>query len=153
MCIYIASKIRNHKHVEQTIQSLPQFHFQDIHFSDFHSSELNKNQACMIYYFHPDCDYCQNEVDQIFVNMERFVNHQIVMISPTSRERIYDFAKTRYLLEMDNLILLVDTLNHFQQIFGPNPFPTSFIYNKERKLVKQFKGEVKIEALLKYLYQ
>jgi len=75
------------------------------------------------------------------------------MISTASRESIKDFANKYHLLEFDNISVLIDTLDVFHNTFGPNPFPTSFIYNKERKLVKQFKGEVSTEALLKYLNQ
>jgi len=75
------------------------------------------------------------------------------MISPASRESIEDFANNYHLPEFDNISILVDTLGDFHDIFGSNPFPTSFIYNKERKLVKQFKGEVTTEALLNYLNQ
>lgn len=39
----------------------------------------------------------------------------------------------------------------FDDIFGKSGVPASFIYDKNGKLVKQFKGEVKVEALLKYL--
>ena len=41
----------------------------------------------------------------------------------------------------------------FEDIFGKSGIPASFIYNKQGKLVKQFKGEVKVNALLKYLKQ
>ncbi|MQY79003.1 MAG: hypothetical protein GH151_07385 [Bacteroidetes bacterium] len=73
------------------------------------------------------------------------------MISTASRESVKDFAYNYHLLEFDNITILIDSLDGFHDIFGHNPFPTSFIYNKERKLVKQFKGEVTTEALLKYL--
>ena len=75
------------------------------------------------------------------------------MISTASRESVKDFANKYHLLEFDNISVLIDTLDVFHNTFGPNPFPASFIYNKERKLVKQFKGEVSTEALLKYLNQ
>jgi hypothetical protein len=37
--------------------------------------------------------------------------------------------------------------------FGISSFPTIFIYNKEGELLKQYKGETKMEAILKLINQ
>jgi hypothetical protein len=37
--------------------------------------------------------------------------------------------------------------------FGPLSTPHILIYNEDSKLVKEFKGETKIEAILQYLPQ
>ena len=153
LCYSLTIKIRQKKLVESEIQTLPQFSFQEILSENFNSSCINDNNSCLIIYFHPECEYCHYEAEQISLNIDWFCNFQIVMISTASRESVKDFANKYHLLEFDNISILIDTLDVFHNTFGPNPFPTSFIYNKERKLVKQFKGEVSTEALLKYLNQ
>ena len=146
-------KIKQTERIEEKIQTIPQFSFQEILGDNFNSSYINSDKSCLIIYFHPECDYCQYEAEQIVLNMDQFSNHQIIMISSASRDSIEKFVNSYHLLEFDNISILIDTLDGFHNIFGHNPFPTSFIYNKERKLVKQFKGEVTTEALLKYLNQ
>lgn len=153
LCYSITIQIRQKKLIESKIQTLPQFNLKDIFNNDFNSSYINNNNSCLIIYFHPECDHCHYEAEQICLNIDQFYNSQIVMISPASRESVEDFVKNNHLLEFDNITILIDTLDGFHDIFGHNPFPTSFIYNKEKKLVKQFKGEVTTEALLNYLNQ
>jgi len=153
LCYSITIQIRQKKIIERKIQTLPQFSFPEILGNNFNSSYINSDKSCLIIYFHPECDHCQYEAEQICLNIDQFYNFQIVMISPASRESIEDFANNYHLLEIDNISILIDTLDVFHNAFGPNPLPTSFIYNKERKLVKQFKGEVTTEALLNYLNQ
>ena len=152
LCYSITIQIRQKKIIESKIQTIPQFSFQETLGGNFKSAYINNN-SCLIIYFHPECEYCHYEAEQISLNIDRFYDFQIIMISTASRESVKDFANNYHLLEFDNISVLIDTLDAFHNTFGSNPFPTSFIYNKERKLVKQFKGEVKIEALLNYLNQ
>lgn len=149
----IIKRIKQKNRIENKIQTIPEFIFCDLLGEEFNSSYINNNNSCLIIYFHPECEHCHYEAEQISLNIDQFYNFQIIMISPASRENVKDFANNYHLLEFDNITVLIDTLDVFHNTFGPNPFPTTFIYNKERKLVKQFKGEVKIEALLKYLNQ
>ena len=149
----IIKRIIQKKRIENKIQTIPEFVFYDLLGEEFNSSYINDNNSCLIIYSHPECEYCHYEAEQIGLNIDLFYNFQIIMISTDSRESVKNFANKYHLLEFDNISILIDTLDVFHNAFGPNPFPTSFIYNKERKLVKQFKGEVKIEALLKYLNQ
>ena len=73
------------------------------------------------------------------------------MISFEETDTLQAFAEKYNLLNHSDLFVLHDKDLKFEKIFGDCPFPTSFIYNKEGNLVKHFKGEVKIETLLKYL--
>ncbi|MBA7586881.1 hypothetical protein ES708_28888 [subsurface metagenome] len=110
LCYSITIKIRQKKIVESKIQTLPQFNFQDIFSSTFNSSNINNNNPCLIIYFHPECEYCHYEVEQISLNIDRFCHFQIIMISPASRESVKDFANKYHLLEFDNISVLIDTL-------------------------------------------
>lgn len=149
----IIERIKQKTIIENKIQTIPEFIFCDLLGEEFNSSCINKNNSYLIIYFHPECDHCHYEAEQIGLNNDLFYNFQIIMISTASRESVKDFANNYHLLEFDNITVLIDTLDVFHNTFGPNPFPTSFIYNKDRELVKQFKGEVSTEALLKYLNQ
>lgn len=149
----LVKSIKQKKRIEEKIQTLPKFSFQKIPGGNFESSFINNNTPCLIIYFHPECEHCHYEAEQIRLNIDRFNESQIIMISTASRESLKDFADNYHLLECDNISILIDTSDVFTDTFGPNPFPTTFVYNKNKKLVKHFKGEVKIEALLNYLKQ
>lgn len=147
----IIKGIKQKRNIENMIQTLPEFVFNNILGETFSSSDINKKNSSLIIYFHPECDHCHYEAEQISLNIDLFHNTQVIMISNASLESIKDFALKYHLLEFENINILIDTLDVFPNIFGQNPFPTSFIYNDKRKLVKQYKGEVTTEALLKYI--
>ena len=125
--------------------------FNDITGNSYTDKLIYTNNSFLIIYFHPDCDYCHYEVEQIILNMDKFSMHQIIMIATATRKSIEEFTLNHYLTEFDNISVLIDTLDQFYEAFGPNSLPTSFIYNKDKNLVKRFEGEVSTEALLTFL--
>ncbi len=133
------------------IQTTPKFSFINVSRGGLFVSDSIKNRkSCLIIYFHSECDHCQYEAKEISKNFKRFENYQLLMISYEAVDSIINF-KEKYKLNHDNITFLHDKEYKFEEIFGHTPIPTSFIYNRNQELVKVFKGEVKIEALLKYL--
>lgn len=107
-------------------------------------------KSCLIIYYNSECEHCQYEAELISKQIEQFKDYQILMISYEPIEKILAYRK-KFKLNYSFIEFLQDSKYQFDNIFGNSPFPSSFIYNKNRKLVKQFKGEVKTEAMLKYL--
>ena len=118
----------------------------------FTNDSIQKEQAYLIVYFNSECEHCQNEAEQIGKQIDEFDIYQILMISYETKETILAFREKHKLIN-PSITFLQDSEYQFDDIFGNSPIPTSFIYNKKRALVKQFKGEVKTEALLNYLAQ
>ena len=145
------SEIRRRNNLDNKYKTLPEFKLSKIFDSYVNSSDIKTNNSFLIIYFHPDCDYCHYEVEQIILNMDKFSMHQIIMIATATRKSIEEFTLNHYLTEFDNISVLIDTLDQFYEAFGPNSLPTSFIYNKDKNLVKRFEGEVSTEALLEFL--
>ncbi len=147
----IVKKIKHRNLITEQIQSIPQFLFinslnQNVYTDD--SIEIDK--ACLIIYYNSECDHCNYEAEEISKHSEQFEDYQVIMISYEPIENILAFRE-KYKLNHTFITFLQDSQYQFDNIFGHSPIPTSFIYNKDKKLVKQFKGEVKVEALLKYL--
>lgn len=137
--------------ITRRIQNLPGFRFTDLYNEVFESSFIPENQACLLMYFHPECEHCCYEAEQFINYAPELLPYQIVMISYDSIPNLKQFEKQYHLNEMENVTILHDPTGDFPKIFGTKIIPTSFIYSKKHKLKKIFKGEVKIEALLKYL--
>jgi hypothetical protein len=51
----------------------------------------------------------------------------------------------------ENIILLIDDSLSFKTYFSTSVIPSTFIYDKELKLKKMYKGEVKPDAIIDLL--
>ncbi len=134
------------------IQSMPPFAFTNTSTGSIYTdANLQPNISSLIIYFHPDCEYCQEQAAGINKQIDDFNNFQLLFISHADSAAIKSFSNKYGLSGHQNIVFLEDKDLIFKSIFGKTPVPSSFIYNKQGKLVKQFKGEAKIEDLLKYL--
>ncbi len=143
-------KHQENKLAESAINDLPVFSFYTLNEKQFTYHNVEKKQTLLIY-FHPECEHCQYEAKQLLLNKEKFSDTQIFMISPASLTAIKQFNTTYELNKIENLKMLWDKNRQFGSYFGRATFPTILIYNQQNKLQKKYKGEVKIEAILKQL--
>lgn len=147
----IVKKLNHKKLITEQIQSIPHFSFiNTLNHNVYSNDSIEIHKACLIVSYNSECDHCQYEAEQISKHIEKFKNYQIIMVSFEPLENIIAFRE-KYNLNHPFITFLQDPKYQFDNVFGNSPIPTSFIYNKNKKLVKQFKGEVKVEALLKYL--
>jgi len=138
------------KQVETVIQQLPPLSFYTLEQEVFLYKNTEENFTLIIY-FHPECEHCQYEAKQLVMNREQFSRTQILMISPAPLPQIKQFNTDYQLASMPSLKVLWDKERKFETYFGVATFPTVFIYSNKNKLLKKYNGEVKIEAILKYL--
>ena len=147
----IYAKIDKKQQIAENIRQIPAFYFYTLQDSVFTNADLQQGKATLIINFHPDCEHCQYEAEIIGKRLNDFANYQLVWVSYADTQQIKTFAQTYRLSGYKNITFLHDKNMVFSDIFGKSGVPTSFIYDKNGKLRKQFKGEVKVEALLKYL--
>lgn len=104
----------------------------------------------ILIFFNPDCDHCQNEAKAIAESKKLFEDYQLYFISSDSVHNVVRFANDYQLIE-PNMHLGTATPPDVYRAMGPiDAVPAIYIYN-DRKKVKEFKGEVKLEELRKYL--
>lgn len=152
MLIKTVKKIEQSKKIAKQIEIIPEFEFLEITSEKLYTNHhLKEDKPTLFIYFNTECEHCLYEAEQISKNIEQFNNYQIIMISVEEPEILKTFALKYKLENHSNLFILYDKNLMFEKTYGNCPFPSSFIYNKDKKLVKVFKGEVKIDALLKYL--
>lgn len=110
-----------------------------------------KNQKSIIFYFHPECDHCGYEADDVKKQLADFQSAQLIWISPVDSATIRQFAQQHQLDQIPNIHWMSDTANVFPKIFNPDLLPSSWIFDRDGKLLKHFNGQTKPENLLKYL--
>ncbi len=152
LVIHTVQSYKAKKAATEKVQTLQHCCFNSLHGGQTCLDGFNPNQPTVIIYFNPECEHCQYEATEIGRQPERFGKANMILITPdNSRERIENFARQYRLWQVDNLVVLLDRNFQFKKYFGTSVFPSVFIYGANKRLLKQFIGEVKMEAVLQII--
>jgi peroxiredoxin len=113
-------------------------------------AEFNKKPTVIVY-FNTECEHCQYEVTQIVKHQKHFKDVNLYMLSAENIAQIKAFAHKMGLDKISNLEMGKITVKESFDVFAFTSIPDILIYNASGELQKHFKGETKIEAILKYL--
>ena len=144
----IAAKLEGKKKTREKIQTLPR----PILFkTDSTVFQFPIGSPLLLIYFNSECEYCQYELAEIRRNIQSFTNVEVVLISCEKISIIKDASKNFDVTNLPRMHFTKIASNDLFQAFGSLSLPHIFIYDKDNKLVKEFKGETKAEAILKYI--
>lgn len=145
----IRSQLKIKRTVEQATATLPAQSYLDID-SVAHTLQNPKKQTVFVLFFNSDCDYCQSEVRMLSENREAFRNATVYLFSTEPLAHIRAF-KNKYLPGNTDFIPgQIDGIAS-SEVFGVKSFPYTLIYDKHKRLVKTYKGIVKLEALTQHI--
>jgi thioredoxin-related protein len=111
---------------------------------------LKENTPSVFIAFHPECEHCQYEAKSINERKTDLANVNIVMFTVANDSTTKAFSKQYGLDSFKNVHVIADTTKELERFFNVKSIPSIFIYNAQKQLVKEFKGETKIEAIIKY---
>lgn len=101
--------------------------------------------------FNSTCEHCQYELSQINAEINSFNNIELVFLSsepiPAIKQSALPFEGNR------NVNFVKINPEDVFDNFGTVRYPTILIYGTNGRLIKEFKGETKVEAILKYARQ
>jgi thioredoxin-related protein len=109
------------------------------------------DKSTVVLFFHPDCEHCQYEARSIVAQKNDFANINLWWISAADSLAISKFEETNGLSRLQNTYLAHISGEKVLQTFGSISVPHIFIYDEDGILQKEFKGETKIDAILKYI--
>jgi peroxiredoxin len=137
------------KEAEKRIQTLPQAEFVSLTGKEVNLHDFDPEKPMVIVYFHPECDHCHSEAQEIGQNAAAFRHCQVVMVtSDDSLKRVENFCAEYHLWELNNIEVLHDPNNRFKKVFGKAVVPSVYIYDESWKLKRYFPGETKPEAII-----
>lgn len=137
------------KAIAETLQQIPDFEFYQSNSKPFTQDSLRSNTPVLFVYFHTDCDFCQHEIESIKNQLAEFKNMQLLFVSTESMEIITEFATQKELSDRPNIIFLQDKKLMFPMQFDTNTTPYTLLYDKDKKLINRFKGQVLAKTILK----
>lgn len=101
--------------------------------------------------YNSTCEHCQYELSQINAEINSFNNIELVFLSsepiPAIKQSALPFEGNR------NVNFVKINPEDVFANFGTVRYPTILIYGTNGRLIKEFKGETKVEAILKYARQ
>ena len=142
----IAAKLEHKEEVNNNINTLQDFNYTNL--DGTRKSLNNEDTPTVIFFFNPECEHCQAEAKLVSEHAADFEKAKVYFLSTEDLESIKNFAHDFNLEAYE-----VGQVDYMEVAYpmGVNTFPMCFIYSAEGKLLKQFKGEVKIEAITNYL--
>lgn len=147
----IITKNASNQEIAISKQTLPPFSFYSQDLKAFNSTSVDKDKSICIFYYNAECDHCQYEAKQLRLNIDAFKEAQILMVSTNKPSETQKFAIDYQLTGYPFIIWVYDKDFNFYKWFGNAVAPSVYIYNNKQHLVKQYSGEVKIEAILRSL--
>lgn len=144
-------RIEDRKQIAKNISHLPDLTIAKTDSTGLLLDSIVNNKPLVLIAFNTTCDICQHEIKDILDNIIRFDKVKIVMISSEPMDSIIKFQK-KYELNKYSRIFLgqVDDV-YANQKLGIDIIPQIFIYGSDKRLIKVYKGETKLDAILKYL--
>ena len=151
--ILIAKTIRTNNHkkqVSEQLKMIPTFETYNMDSLKVSHTEFY-DKPTVIVYFNTGCEHCQYEATQIVKYQDKFKDVNLYMLSAENIANIKAFASQKGLDKISNLKMGKITVKDSFEKFAFTSIPDILIYNASGQLQKHFKGETRIEAILKYL--
>lgn len=144
-------RINNKEALKEKIATLPILEIWTTDSISFSTTYLISDKYLVIVWFNTDCEHCQYEAQEFRQNPDSFKVAQILMVSGEPLSDIRNFGKTYGVDTLSYLTLLHCEYDAFFKTFGEASVPSLFIYSPDGALLKQYKGETKLEAITKFL--
>lgn len=145
----IVEKLTTKVDRQRRIQSLPIA--APIHSMDSVSLRLPINKNLILVFFNSSCEHCQYELNEIKRNISKFKDINLFLMSSENIIDIKAAGQFYGLNEYKNIHFVKINSEDIFTSFGQLSVPHIFIYESGGNLIKEFKGETKISAILKYL--
>jgi peroxiredoxin len=114
-------------------------------------SALNLPAKSILVFYFPDCDHCQREAADFSKHLAAFKGYHVWFIAVVPFQKIQKFAIDYKLVGYDYVHFVQTEPKDITNNYGGIQTPSVYIYSKEKKLVKFFNGETKVEEIIKFL--
>jgi hypothetical protein len=128
-----------------TLTSVPFFN------TDSTNYRVDSANPILLIHFNSDCDHCQYELAELSKNLNALQHATVLLMSSENIAVIKKTSQYLGLMNTPNVNFIKINRDNVFENFGSLSTPHVFIYGKDRQLIKEFRGETKMEAILQYL--
>jgi thioredoxin-related protein len=141
------------KSLNQTVetqhpQRLPAFQFLTLLHEPLTIDTVDCTHSVVIFYS-PGCAFCEHEGAELSRNAEQFMGCKLFFTTMEPLDSAKAYTARHQLLSHTGYYSLVDTTRLAVLEFGVRTIPTTFIYDRNKNLIKVFEGEINAKRLAK----
>ena len=132
-------------------RAMPDFKIMRMDSSFFNTKDIPKGKNSLIVIFSPDCHHCQEFIKVLLAGIDalKSKNIEIYLVSPIRnpgplRNFYSEFHIDAY---PDIKVTGQDTEFFVMDFFGVRMFPTAVLYDRQKKLVKEFGRETTLKDI------
>ena len=134
------------------ISQLPEINVFTIHGESFDSAEcLDPSKRTALLFFHPECEYCQKEVEGILARHREMRSVQWLFITLAPTEVVEEFLAEYPLESIPDAYVLRENWPDTYEQFGVKGPPALFIYDENGNLIKRHMGATSIKTIVQEL--
>jgi thioredoxin-related protein len=119
--------------------------------TDSTNYRVDSANPILLIHFNSECDHCRYELTDLKENLTALQQTNVLLMSSESISVIRKVAADFGVEQFSNVDFIKINRDDVYDNFGALSTPHIFIYGKDRKLIKEFKGETRMEAILQYL--
>jgi len=114
--------------------------------------DLDNGANLFVMMFNPTCGHCEDQTQRFERSIDLFKKSKLVLMAkPNMQEYLPNFIKSFDIKYFDKIMVGVDSGKFVDETFLYSALPQINIYDKDRKLIKAFAGEVLIDSLKQYI--
>ncbi|HEY8940882.1 MAG TPA: TlpA disulfide reductase family protein [Cellvibrio sp.] len=148
LLIALGTEIKHKIVIEDNSRELPDLTLKYLNGKTISSKSFSGK--VVLVFFNSTCEHCRAELNDFEKVSSQLKKVTIALISSESMAEINDFSKATGLIDKPNFFFYQVTPQQLYENFGTVTYPEIYIYNNQ-SLVKHFKGETKIEVILRHL--
>jgi len=114
----------------------------------FCSTQFTKDKPVVLMYVHPECDYCHAKAQQLSQKTIQVEGIQWAMVSYAERDNLKKFIETYHLDDIPSVEVLSDAEFSLYNRLKVAGIPSSYIYNRQHRLVAVKQGGTKLETIV-----
>ena len=134
-----------------SIRQLPDIKVMTIDSSIIRLNTLQTNMPMMICYFHPECEFCAIEIEELINHKSKFENVQMIFVSFASINEIKKYLETYKIDSFKHVLIANDYKGDLVSKLNIKAPPTCFIYDKSLNLKRKIKGLTSVNELIKHI--
>jgi hypothetical protein len=118
------------------------------------TNETVKNKAnLLVMIFNPQCSHCEDMTAILQKNIGLFNKSKLLMVANNNQTPFIKGFEHRFHIDQYPTITIgIDSdLHYIDKTFRYTMLPQINVYNKKRKLIKVFTGEIEIDSLKPYI--
>lgn len=114
--------------------------------------DLDNNANLLVMLFNPTCSHCEEMTFMLEKNIDAFKRSKLVLLATKPMEPyLADYAQRHHVARYPAMYIGYDTTKFIDEMFLYQTLPQINIFDRDRKLLKIFAGEVPADSLKKFI--